>query len=252
VLAAANTGGAKQTKHRPWDQVTDNLVMDARLLEALHQAGVRRAVFVGTASSYQDFNGAIREDQLDWNQDPPPAYLGVGWAKRASEKLCRFWHESAGIELLIARLANIYGPFARFDPSASHFVAALIRKAVARDDPFIVWGHPDVARDILYSDDFGRAVVAMLEASELQFDVFNIGSGHATTVAEVAELALHHSGHRPTQIVYDSASPTTIARRVLDCSKARQLLRWKPEVSPDEGIHRTVEWWRANKDKWIR
>lgn len=252
VLAAAQTGGAKQARERPWEQVTDNLVMDARMLEALARAQVRRVVYVSTASAYQDFSGAIREDQMDWNIDPAPAYFGVGWAKRAAEKLCRFWHEATGMEVLVGRLANVYGPNARFAPDNSHFVAALVRKAVAGDDPFVVWGSPGVGRDILYADDFGRAVVAMLEATDIKFDAFNIGSGAATTVGEVAELALRAAGHKPAKIVYDSASPTTIARRVLDCSKARDVLRWTPEVLPEAGIRQTVEWWRANKETWKR
>lgn len=252
VLAAAQTGGAQQARDRPWAQVTENLVMDARLLEALHAARVRRVVYVGTASVYQDFAGTIREDQLDWSVDPPPAYLGVGWAKRCAEKLCQFWIQTGGLEILIARLANIYGPYARFDPAHSHFVAALVRKAVSRDEPFVVWGSPEVGRDILYADDFGRAVVAMLEATDLKFDVFNLGSGRATTVGEVAELALRAAGHAPAEIVYDSGSPTTVAHRVLDCSKARDILGWTPETTPAEGIRRTVAWWRDNKDTWQR
>jgi GDP-L-fucose synthase len=252
VLAAAQTGGARQAREQPWAQVTDNVVMDARLLEALHAAGVRRVVYAGTASAYQEFSGAIREDQLDWSADPPAAYLGVGWAKRYAEKLCQFWHHVGGLEILIARLANVYGPGARFDPVHSHFVAALVRKAVARDNPFVVWGSPQVGRDILYADDFGRAVVAMLEAAHTKFGVFNIGSGRVTTVGEVAELALRAAGHEPAKIVYDSASPTTVVHRMLDCAKARDLLGWTPETTPAEGIRRTVAWWRDNKDTWQR
>lgn len=252
VLAAANTGGAKQARERPWEQVTDNLVIDARLLEALARAGVRRVVYVSTASAYQEFSEAIREDQMDWAADPAPAYFGVGWAKRAAEKLCRFWHDATGMEVLIARLANVYGPNARFNPETSHFVAALVRKAVAREDPFRIWGSPEVARDILYADDFGRAVVAMLGATTIKFDVFNVGSGAAVTVGKVAALALEAAGHKPVKIVYDSASPTTIGRRVLDCTKAREVLGWKPDVPPAEGIRRTVDWWLANKDTWKR
>lgn len=252
VLAAAHTGGAKQALDRPWEQVTDNLVMDARLLEALAHEKVRRVVYVSTGSAYQEFDGAIREEQMDWNADPPSAHFGVGWAKRAAEKLCRFWHHACGMEVLIARLANVYGPRARFNPDTSHFVAALVRKAAAGDDPFVVWGTPDVGRDILYADDFGSAVVAMLEATEVKFDVFNVGSGKLITVDQVAKLALKAAGHRPGKIVYDSASPKTVARRVLDCSKARDVLGWAPAVDPSDGIQRTLDWWRANKDIWQR
>jgi nucleoside-diphosphate-sugar epimerase len=252
VLAAAQTGGAKQAKERPWEQVTENLVMDARLLEVLARAGVRRIAYLSSATAYPELSGAIREDQMDWGVDPAPAYFGIGWAKRAAEKLCRFWHETCGTEVLIARLANVYGPNARFDPGASNFVGALVRKAVARDDPFMVWGSPDVGRDILYAEDCGRAVVAMLEAVEIKFDVFNIGSGAVTTVGEVVELALRAVDHTPGKIVYDSTLPTTINHRVLNCSRARDVLGWTPAVTPAEGIRRTVDWWRANKDTWKR
>ena len=252
VLAAATTGGAQQTRERPGAQVTENLVLDARLLDTLHTAGVRRLVFVSTASVYADSTGPIREADLDWNADPAGPYFGVGWAKRAAEKLCAFWHRASGTEIVIARLANVYGPYARFDPASSHFVAALVRKALAREDPFVVWGRADVVRDIVYADDFGRAVVRMLQAADVRFDVFNVGSGAAITVGEVAALALRHAGHAPARIVYDAASPTTIARRVLDCAKARDVLGWSPAVAPDEGIRRTMQWWRDNNHAWKR
>jgi GDP-L-fucose synthase len=252
VLAAAQTGGARQACERPWDQVTDNIVMDVRMLEALHMAGVRRTVYVGTASIYQEFSGAIRENQLDWNIDPPSAHFGVAWAKRCAEKMCQFWHEATGMDILIARLSNIYGPYARFDPETSHFVAALVRKAVNGDDPFEVWGSADIGRDILFSDDFGRAVISMLNATSIHFDIFNIGSGQVTTVGDVAKLALKFAAHQPAQIVFNSTAPTTIARRVLDCTKARDVLGWQAEVAPEEGVRRTVEWWQNNKEKWKR
>lgn len=252
VLAAAQTGGAQQTRDRPWSQVTPNLVMDALLLQALCEAGARRVVYVGTASAYQEFAGAIREEQLDWNQDPPSAHFGVGWAKRSAEKLCRFWHDFGKMDILVARLANVYGPYAQFRPENSHFVAALVRKAVNGDDPFVIWGDPAVGRDILYADDFGRAVVLMLEATDVRFDVFNIGSGRITTVQQAADFALRFAGHRPSRIMYDGASPSTITYRLLDCAKAFDVLGWAPQVFSEDGIRRTVEWWRANRKTWER
>ena len=252
VLAAARTGGAQQARDFPWVQVTPNIVMDALLLQALGDAGVERVVYVGTASVYQEREGAIREEELDWGIDPPAAHFGVGWAKRSAEKLCQFWHARGNMEVIIARLANVFGPFAQFSPASSNFVAALVRKAVNADDPFIVWGNPAVGRDILYADDFGRAVVSMLENSSVSFGVFNIGSGRITTVQEVANLALRFAGHRPSRIIFDESSPGTISYRLLDCAKAADVLGWVPQVSTEEGIRRTVEWWRTNKESWRR
>ncbi|MBM3298686.1 MAG: NAD-dependent epimerase/dehydratase family protein, partial [Deltaproteobacteria bacterium] len=182
VLAAAHTSGSRGQAAEPWKALDDNAVMNTHLLEALHFAGVRRVVCIGTASVYQDIEGAIREDELDWNQDPHPTHFGVGWAMRFTEKLCRFWHEKTGMETVIVRAANVFGPYAAFDPQHSNVIPALIRKSVDRMDPFEVWGSPSVARDVIYSEDFADCVSLLLDAESIKFDVFNVGAGKVTTV----------------------------------------------------------------------
>lgn len=252
VMAAAFTAGAHSALAEPWLQVTDNVVMDMRMLEAFHARGVRRVVYVSTATVYQDREGFLREDDLLLDEDPPGAYFGVAWAKRYLEKACRFWHDKTGMEILIARLSNVFGPGAKFDPKTSHFIAGLVRKACDRMDPFEVWGSPHVVRDVLYADDFGRAVVAMLSASPIAFDIFNIGSGRKTTVGEVVEWALSQSGHRPSEVRYQQAGPSTVPFRGLDCAKANSLLGWHPEIGVEDGVRRTVEWWREHAETWSR
>jgi len=252
IMAAATTGGARASVSVPWEQVSDNVTMDVQLLHALHLEQVPRVMFVSTASVYQDFTGPIREEDLDLNCDPHPAYLGVGWSKRFVEKLCRFWYEKAGMAVVIARSANIYGPFAKFDPAVSHFVAALIRKAADRMDPFEVWGDPRVVRDIIYGEDFARAVVLMLDRDDLTFDVFNVGSGVQTSVGDVAAWALKNADHRPKEIRYRGDGPTTISYRALDCSRIKEKLGWEPRHSPKEGVRRTAQWWIQNRDWWKR
>jgi GDP-L-fucose synthase len=224
--------------------------MNARMLEAFHSEGVERAVFIGSATLYQDFEGFIKEDELDLNQDPHSSYLGIGWVARYLEKLCRFWHEQAGMEFVLVRAANIFGPFAKFDPAVSNFIPAIIRKAVDGMDPFEVWGSPDVIRDVIYSGDFAEAVVTMLDSDAVKFDVFNVGSGVKTTVGEVVEWALKHAGFKPSEIIYNTNKPTTIKFRALDCSKVRDVFGWQPEHTIEEGIRKTAAWWRENKNRW--
>ena len=252
VLAAANTGGARAARDEPGRQVTDNVVMDSLMLEALHAAHVERVVYVSSASIYQPFDGFIGEDDLDWNQDPHPAYLGVGWEKRYMEKQCQFWHEKEGMEFGIARAANIYGPYAKFDPAVSNFTAAIIRKAGDRMEPFEIWGAPDVTRDILYADDFGRAIVTLLNHDALSFETFNIGSGAKTTVDQVVQWALKYAGHTPGEVRYNNNQATTIDIRALDCSKAKSVLGWEAKINAEEGVRMTTEWWRENKDRWTK
>lgn len=252
VMAAANTGGAAASRDNPQAQVTDNVIMDAQMLDALYENGVTRIVYVSTASAYQPFDGFIQEHELDWNIDPHDAHLGVGWAKRYGEKACWFWHKKTGIEFAVLRLANVFGPFARFEPAVSNFVAAITRKAVEGMDPFEVWGSPDVTRDIIYADDFGRAVEAALRVPDLGYEVFNIGSGVKTTVGDVVGWTIDAACTNPTEIRFGTSAPETLTSRGLDISKAREKLGWNPEIGAHDGVRRTVEWWKNNKDTWTR
>lgn len=252
VMAAARTSGAAVLASQPWQQINANLFMNATLLQALAEAGVKRLVLVGSASLYQNFEGYIREDQLDLNQDPPASYLGIGWVTRYIEKLCAFWHRQAGLDIVLVRAANIFGPFSRFNPETSNFIPALIRKAVAGLEPFEVWGSSEVTRDVIYADDFARAVVMLLEREDISFDVFNVGSGIRTTVGDVVEWVLKYAGHAPARIIYNDQRPTTVPFRAIDCTKARDMLGWAPEYSVEKGIEHTVAWWKENKDRWTK
>ncbi len=249
ILVAAVTGGAAQARNNPAVSVTANIVMDALLLQALHDAGVQRVVYVSSATVYQEFDGHIAEDGLDWNRDPHSAHMGVGWAKRSAEKLCQFWHEKYGMQAVVARAANIYGPYAAFHPDRSNFIPALIRKAVDRMDPFEVWGRGDVVRDVIYYSDFAQAALALLEWDG-PFGVFNLGTGQAVTVAEAVEQALLAAGHTPSAIQYVGASPQSVPRRMLDCARITGATGWRPRVGLAEGIARTTEWWTSNKGTW--
>lgn len=250
IMAAAHTANAAVTLSRPWGQVDDNVIMNIRLLAALHAEKINRLVYIGSATLYQDCETPIKEEELDLNRDPSQAYLGIGWTMRFIEKLCKFWHEQSGIEIAMVRAANIFGPYARFDPLGSNFIPALIRKAVEKQDPFEVWGSPDVSRDVIYSEDFARAVVSMFHNEKIKFDVFNIGSGIKTKVSDVVNWALKYSGHNPSKISYLSDKPTTVKNRVLDCSKAKNMLGWQPQYTNEEAIKKTVEWWIANRKWW--
>ena len=84
ILAASESGGIRMLREQPWRQVGPNLALATTWLEALADAGVRRAIFVGSATLYQPFDGCIREEELDWNQDPSPESFGVGWVMRTA------------------------------------------------------------------------------------------------------------------------------------------------------------------------
>lgn len=247
IMAAGSTGGSFINNFQAWKQVNENVLMNTQMLEAFHFEQVKRIIFIGTASVYQEFDGYIKEDALDMNKDPHPAFLGIGYVTRFIEQLCKFWHQKYGMEIVMARSSNIYGPYARFNPETANFIPAIIRKAVDKMDPFEVWGSADVVRDVVYCEDFAEAVVSVLNREKVEFDVFNIGSGIKTTVGNVVAWALEAAGHKPAKIVYDADKPTTIKFRALDISRIKEVIGWSPRHSASEGIRKTTQWWVENK-----
>ncbi len=250
IMAAAYTGGAAVTTTSPWEHVKENLLLNTQMLEAFHREGIKRVVYIGSATLYQEFEGNIKEDELDLNKDPHHSHIGFGGVVRFTEKLCAFIHEKYKTEIIIVRAANIFGPYAKFDPQTSNFIPAIIRKAADKMDPFEVWGTPDVVRDVIYSEDFARAIAMIMDNEKITFDIFNIGSGRKTTVDEVVKWALKYAGHIPSEIRYLQDKPTTIKFRVLDSSKAKRILGWEPEHGVEEGIKKTTQWWFENKGRW--
>lgn len=252
IMAAAATGGAAQSTKAPWMLVNDNTIMNAQMLHAFHEEGIARVLQIGSATCYQPFEGSIREEELDWAKDPHEAHFGIGWVTRYLEKLAQFWHLKFGMQVVLVRAANVFGPFAQFDPQRSNFIPALIRKAVDKMDPFQVWGSPKVTRDVIYSEDFAKAGIALLSEDSIAFDVFNIGSGVATQVGEAVQQILSSAGHDPSSIDYIGEKPSNIKHRVLDCSKLKSVLKKEEAFSLANGIDETVSWWSNNKEIWRR
>lgn len=250
IMAAAFTGGTMLTSSQTWRHIKENVTMNMQMLDAFCTEGIKRVIYISSATLYQECEGYISENQLDMNQEPHSAYSGFGWGVRFIEKLCRFMHERYGTEIVIARAANIFGPYARFDPNTSNFIPAIIRKAIDKIDPFEVWGIPEVTRDVIYSDDFASAVVEMADNDRIKFDTFNVGSGVKTTVGDVVEWALKYSRHKPSEIKYIDDKPASIKFRAMNCSKIREVLNWKPQYSIEEGIGKTTEWWIGNREWW--
>ncbi|MEK9569202.1 MAG: NAD(P)-dependent oxidoreductase [Paracoccaceae bacterium] len=252
VLCAAETVGAGGGNQHNFDQFLVNARIDLNSLSLAAKAGVEKIVYVGTASSYQDHAGYISEDELAWEKSPNISHFGVGWSKRVAEQFCNLLEKEKGIEFAILRLANIYGPLAKFDPEKSNFIPALVRKAVDKLDPFPVWGSADIKRDILYVDDFASAVISCLCKSELGHTVLNIGSGKVISVGEVVDFVLKAAGHNPKKIEYQHALKSPLLFRGLDCKKAEKELGWVSTTSVEIGVKKITEWWIENREIWTR
>ena len=125
-------------------------------------------------------------------------------------------------------------------------IPALVRKAVARLDPFEVWGTGDEVRDFLHAEDFARGCLLAME-KHAACDPINIGYGSAVTIRRVVEVILEAAGHSKAEVRFDASKPTAIPIRLVDTSKARRLLGFEPRIPIETGLRDLVRWYAAQQ-----
>jgi GDP-L-fucose synthase len=243
IHCAAYTAGAHEMTNNPVAFVNENTFSNSHLLDWAALRGVKKFIFISSSAIYPNADYPLKEEE-GFIDDPPGNYFGVGWMKRYTEKLANFYHKCYGMEVLIIRPSNIYGPFSNFDLQHSHVLPALIRKFDENHNPLEVWGSPDVVRDFIYVDDFVEGVISAFNFFS-GFDVFNIASGKTITIGESVDLISELTDYKG-EIIFNSSKPTTIHTREIDISKAKSLLGFDTFTSFKDGLEKTINWYKSN------
>jgi GDP-L-fucose synthase len=242
-LCAAVTSGAAVIEKTPLAHLTPNLIMNALMLEAAHAAGVRKVLFISSNTVYPLTDYPVKEE--DACHDFYEKYFIVGWMKQFSETICEMYATKIKTPMttIVVRPGNIYGPLDDFEWETSHVLPALIRKVVERMDPLPVWGDGSDIKDFIYIDDFIQGMLLAMEKIE-GHDVINLGGGVPYRLADLLRLIIEIDGDANPRIAFDRTKPTMIPKRLIDSSKAEKLLGFAPRTSIEEGLRRTVEWYR--------
>ncbi len=243
-LCAASTSGAHAIQSTPLVHVTPNILMNAQMLEAAYLAGVKKVLYISSTTGYPATGKPYREEDM-FQGDPWDKYFPAGWMKRYTEILCRMYSEKLPRKMpcVVLRATNIYGPGDKFDPERSHFLPALIRRVVNREDPLVVWGTGEDLRDLIHVDDMVEAMLLAMEKIET-FEPLNIGAGVSLSINEMLRMVLEIEGYENVRLEYDRSKPSMVPKQIVDCSKAEQVLGFKAKVGIREGIRRTIEWYR--------
>jgi GDP-L-fucose synthase len=241
--AAGSVGAAGVGFSRQLDSIVETMILTLRVLQAAHEAGVERILLFGSSTAYPLADHPVREEEL-WTGEPPASYFGYGWMRRYIERIGEFVAGNSKLRVALARPSAVYGPGDNFSPTGGHVIPALIRRAVAREDPFVVWGTGDEVRDFLHVDDLAAGCVALLDR-HAACDPVNIGYGSPAKVRDVVRVILDAAGYHP-EVVYDASKPTTIPVRIVDTRKAGELIGFQPRIPLDEGLRATVRWFRES------
>ena len=212
---------------------------------------MRRFVSVGTICSYPKFTPVpFREEDL-WNGYPEETNAPYGLAKKMQLVQSKAYRQEFGFDAVNVMLVNLYGPGDNFDPESSHVIPALIRKCVeaaeASATEIEVWGTGNATREFLYVVDAARGIIAAMERLA-DSEPVNLGAGREISIRDLATTIAERSGFRG-RLVWDPSKPDGQPRRCLDTTRAEQLLSWKAETPFEEGLARTIAWYREQRTR---
>lgn len=214
-----------------------------QMIEAAYATGVKKFLFVSTNTVYPLTDFPVKE--TDVTNEFFKTYHIVAWMKRFTEIVCEMYANriKEPMKTVVVRPGNLYGPYDKFDWEKSKVVPALMRRAIEKHDPFVVWGDGMDIKDFLYIDDYIDGMILAMEKLE-SFEPINIASGEPVTIREVLSLILQASDYENAPVEYDSTKPTMIPKRMIDITLAKDKLGFQPKVSLEEGLERTIKWYK--------
>ena len=242
---AAKIGGIGYFHRYPADILDENNLMLSSVFRTATDAG-SKVVYVSSSMVFERAGEfPTPEEAIDrW----PPPFSAYGFSKLIGEWYCRAFHEQYGTPFAIARPFNAYGPgeLPEDEPGLAHVIPDLIKKILDGPRPIEIFGDGTQVRSFTYVDDVADALVTIGLHEEGTGQDFNIGTGVETAIGELLDRLWTLCGESGTpDVATGEALPVDVQRRVPDATKFRTRLGWAPAVSLDEGLRRTVDWYRS-------
>ncbi|WP_434138037.1 GDP-L-fucose synthase [Photobacterium leiognathi] len=259
-LAAAKVGGIYANNTYPADFIYENLIMECNIIHAAHSNDVQHLLFLGSSCIYPKLaeqpmtESALLTDTLEATNEP------YAVAKIAGIKLCESYNRQYGRDYRSVMPTNLYGENDNFHPDNSHVIPALMRRfheaKLNNDNEVVVWGTGTPMREFLFVDDMAAASIHVMELDNETYQAntqpmlshINVGTGVDCTIREMAETMAKVVGFEG-DVVFDSTKPDGTPRKLMDVSRLADL-GWRYNVSLEEGLTHTYQWFLANQDNF--
>ncbi|MGA1823183.1 MAG: GDP-L-fucose synthase family protein [bacterium] len=248
-LLAARVGGIQANNVYQAEFIYDNLMIEANVIHNAYHYGVKKLLFLGSSCIYPKFALQPMKEEYLLTGPLEPTNDAYAIAKIAGIKMCHAYRKQYNFNCICAMPTNLYGPHDYFNLHNSHVLPALLRRfheAKLADSPTMsVWGSGKPTREFLFVHDLAGALIFLMENYN-EPDIINIGTGKEITIAEVAYMIKEVVGFKG-QIHFDTEKPDGTPRKLLDVSRINAL-GWKAEVSLEEGMRKTYQWFCDNYD----
>jgi GDP-L-fucose synthase len=248
IIAAAKVGGIHANSTYPVQFLTENLQIQANLMDAAHAAEIAQLLFLGSSCVYPKLAPQPIKEEYLLTGELEKTNEAYALAKISGLKMVQAYRSQYGHKWISAMPTNMYGPGDNFDLENSHVLPALIRKfddaKNAGASSVKLWGSGAPKREFLHSDDLGRACLFLLENYDDDVPI-NVGVGEDISIRDLATLIQEIVGFSGS-IDWDSSKPDGTPRKLLDVSKINEL-GWKPQTSLRSGIESTYIWYREHR-----
>ena len=246
-IAAAKVGGIQANSTFPADFLYVNLMINANIIHAAHEVGVKKLLALGSSCIYPKFADQPLRESACLDGKPEPTNEGYAIAKISALELVKFFHRQYDDPFISCMPTNIYGENDNFDLQGSHVIPAMIRKfhmaKMEGADSVTLWGTGSPKREFLYVDDLADACVFLMDHYDEEGHI-NIGSGEEVSMKELAEeIASVVDFHG--ELIYDTEKPDGAPRRLVDSTRIHEL-GWQHKVSLHDGIERSYRYFLEN------
>lgn len=222
----------------PHFDASENVMGTVNVLEAARLSGVKRVIFASTAAAYGNVEARLLPLREDLPLEPLSFY---GLTKVMVEHYLALYHALYGLDYVVLRFANVYGE--RQGDKGEGGVISIFAKRVAHGDPLTIFGSGGQTRDFIYAGDIANGIVHAL-TTEHANTAYNLSTQTETSLNELVTLFGKAVGHE-LHPVYQPAREGDIYRSILDNEKAKVFMDWRPKVSLEEGLRRTVRFFAA-------
>ena len=252
IHLAAVVGGIGANRANPGKFFYDNIMMGTQMMEQGRQLGIEKFVALGTICCYPKFTPVPFKEEDLWNGYPEETNAAYGLAKKMLLVQSQAYRKQYGFNSIFLMPVNLYGPGDNFDPESSHVIPALIKKCFDAQTKGLspkgtvpeitVWGTGKPTREFLYVEDAAEGILLAAEKYNKSEPV-NLGAGFEISIKDLVELIAKLTGFKG-KIIWDTSKPDGQPRRCLDTSKAEKEFGFKAKTEFEEGLKRTIEWYR--------
>lgn len=253
VLAAGKVGGIVENKTYPADFIRINLAIQANVLSAAHETGVKRVINFGSSCMYPRECPQPMQESALFSGVPEPTSMAYAASKMAGMQMCLAYNQQYGESRFIPVIPNsVFGPNDNFKPESGHVLSALISRlhgAKVRNSPSVtLWGTGSPYREFIHSDDVASACLMLLKSdlTDLEFPI-NLGSGKDISIKDLAKVIAKVVDYEG-ELNWDTTRPDGAPRKLLDSTRINRF-GWAPSISFEIGLRSTYEWYLNNVAK---